>query len=122
MYQIFEIDPVDGEDRLSVPDPDVTIATMCALLDTVHLVVQRTPRLDLLIWIDGAGWDRSREANHRASAVAREVFQAPAAAVCGPLLVTGGTMEHPAALDEQQAREAFDYLFGADVADRADGA
>jgi hypothetical protein len=113
MYQIFEIDPCDGVDRLALPEREITLETMFALLGTSRAATRDTPQLDLLVWIDADGLDRGRDANARACATLRGVFDSPFAAVCGPLLVTGGSWKEPSALDEAQAAEAYLYLFGA---------
>lgn len=122
MYQIIEIDPCDGVDRLALPEREITLETMFALLGTSRAATRDTPQLDLLVWIDADGLYRCRDANVRACATLRGVFDAPFAAVYGPLLVTGGSWKEPSALDEAQAAEAYRYLFGsasADVSERA---
>jgi hypothetical protein len=85
------------------------------------VLVTGTDRLGLLLWIDADALAGGREPNPRASAVARAVFGSPAAAVCGPLVITGGTAEEPAALGPGEAEEAFEYLFALESAGAADG-
>ena len=111
MYQFFELLPGDPPARLYRPDRLVSLNVMCALLDTARPLVSRTPSMDLLVWIDRDCFAKDREPNPAASAVARAVFQTSAAAVCGPLLVTGGSFEQPTALGPTEADEAFAYLF-----------
>lgn len=113
MYQIIEIDPCDGVDRSHLPEREITLDTMFALLDTSRAATQCTPRLDLLVWIDVDGFERGREPNARACAVLRTVFGNPLPTVCGPMLVTGGSWQDPTALDDGQAADALAYLFGA---------
>jgi hypothetical protein len=113
MYQIFEIDPCDGVERLSLPEREIPLDTMFALLGTSRAATRDTPKLDLLVWVDVDGLDGGRDANAHACATLREVFDTPVAAVGGPLLITGGSWKRPSALDEAQAAEAFAYLFGA---------
>lgn len=113
MYQIIEIGPCDGVDLLSLPGREIALDTMFALLGTSCAAMQHTPRLELLVWIDLDGLERDREANARACGMLRAVFGAPHAAVCGPLLVTGGSWRSPTALDKSEAADAFAYLFGA---------
>lgn len=112
MYQIFEIDPCDGVDFLALPEREISLETMFALLGTSRAATRDTPQLDLLVWIDADGLHRGRDANAHACATLLDVFEAPFAAVCGPLLVTGGSWKQPSALDETQAAEAYRYLFG----------
>lgn len=111
MYQIFEVLPGDGPARLCRPGQPVSLSILCALLDATRLMVTRTPQLGLLVWTDVDCFVKGREPNPTASAVARTVFESPAAAVCGPLLVTGGSVEQPTALSQAEADEAFAYLF-----------
>ena len=105
MYQFFELLPGDPPARLYRPDRLVSLSVVCALLDAAHPMVTRTPRLGLLVWIDRDCFTKDREPNPAASAVARAVFESPAAAVCGPLLVTGGSVEQPSALGPAEADE-----------------
>ncbi len=120
MYQFFELLPGDPPARLCRPDQPVSLSIVCALLDAAHPMVTRTPHLGLLVWIDRDCFTRDREPNPAASAVARAVFESPAAAVCGPLLVTGGSVEQPTALGPAEADEAFAYLFALEQAGSAD--
>ncbi len=121
MYQFFEILPGDGPARMYRPEQPIALPIVVALLGTSRLVVTTTDRLGLLLWIDADALAGEREPNPRASAVARAVFRSPAAAVCGPLLITGGSAEEPAALGEQQAEEAYAYLFALESAGAANG-
>lgn len=121
MYQFFEILPGDGPARMYRPAQPIALEIVVALLGTSRVVVTRTDRLGLLLWIDADALAGGREPNPRGSAVARAVFRSPAAAVCGPLVITGGSAEQPAALDEQEAEEAYAYLFALESAGAADG-
>jgi hypothetical protein len=120
VYQFFELLPGDPPARLYRPDRLVSLNIVCALLDTAHPLVSRTPDLGLLVWIDRDCFAKDREPNPVASAVARAVFQTSAAAVCGPLLVTGGSFEQPTALGPAEADEAFAYLFALEQAGSGD--
>ena len=121
MYQFFEILPGDGPARMYRPAQPVALEIVVALLGATGVVVTGTDRLGLLLWIDAEALAGGREPNQRASALARAVFRSPAAAVCGPLVITGGTAEDPAALDSEAADEAFAYLFALESAGAADG-
>jgi hypothetical protein len=121
VYQFFEILPGDGPARMYRPARPIALGIMVALLGTSRVLVTGTDRLGLLLWIDADALVGGREPNPRASAVARAVFRSPAAAVCGPLVITGGTAEEPAALGRDEADAAFDYLFALESAGAADG-
>jgi hypothetical protein len=121
VYQFFEILPGDGPARMYRPAQPIALPIVVALLGTSRLVVTSTDRLSLLLWIDADALADGREPNQRASAVARAVFRSPAAAVCGPLVITGGSAEEPAALDQDEADAAFDYLSSLESAGAADG-
>lgn len=121
MYQFFEILPGDGPARMYRPAQPVAVEIVVALLGTSRIVVTGTDRLGLLLWIDADALVDGREPNPRASAVARAVLRSPAAAVCGPLLITGGTAENPAALGQSEADEAFAYLFALESGGTTDG-
>ena len=120
MYQFFEILPGDGPARLCRPARRIGLPIVVALLGASRVMVTGTGRHGLLLWIDADALADGREPNPRASAVARAVFRSRAAAVCGPLVITGGTSEAPAALG-QDADAAFDYLFALESAGAADG-
>lgn len=120
MYQFFELLPGDPPARLYRPDRLVSLNVVCALLDTARPLVTRTPNLDLLVWIDRDCFAKDREPNPAASAVARAVFETSTAAVRGPLLVTGGTVDQPTALGPAEADAAFAYLFALEQAGSAD--
>jgi hypothetical protein len=120
VYQFFELLPGDPPARLYRPERLVSLNVVCALLDTTRPLVSRTPNLGLLVWIDRDCFAKDRQPNPAASAVARAVFETSAAAVCGPLLVTGGTFEQPTALGPAEADEAFAYLFSLEQAGSAD--
>jgi hypothetical protein len=120
VYQFFELLPGDRPARLYRPDRPVSLNVVCALLDTARPLVTRAPDLGLLVWVDRDCFANDREPNPVASAVARAVFESPAAAVCGPLLVTGGSVEQPTALGPAEADEAFAYLFALEQAGSAD--
>lgn len=121
MYQFFEILPGDGPARMYRPGQPISLEIMVALLGTSRLLVTDTEQLGLLVWIDADALAGGREPNPRGSAVARAVFQSSTAAVCGPLVVTGGTVEQPASLGQDAADEAFVYLFALESAGTADG-
>lgn len=121
MYQFFEILPGDGPARMYRPGQPIALPIVAALLGTGRVVVTGTDRLGLLLWIDADALADGREPNPRASAVARAVFRSPAAAVCGPLVITGGSAEAPAALGQVEADEAFAYLSVLASAGAADG-
>ncbi|HTJ72582.1 MAG TPA: hypothetical protein VL551_33900 [Actinospica sp.] len=121
MYQFFEILPGDGPARMYRPAQPVALEIVVALLGATGVVVTGTDRLDLLLWIDADALVGGREPNPRASAVARAVFRSPAAAVCGPLVITSGTADDPAALEPEAADEAYAYLFALESAGATDG-
>ncbi|MBR7833623.1 hypothetical protein KDL01_10130 [Actinospica durhamensis] len=104
MYQIFEIDPAGAIERISLPEQELTLGTVFALLGgPCRAATRGTPRLDLLLWIDARAAKHDREANPRVSAMLGEVFRDPGTAVRGPLLVTGGSRQSPATLDKQRS-------------------
>jgi hypothetical protein len=121
VYQFFEILPGDGPARMYRPAQPIALPVVVALLGTSRVVVTGTDRLGLLLWIDADALAGGREPNPRASAVARAVFRSPAAAVCGPLVITGGSAEEPSALGREDADEAYAYLFALESAGAADG-
>lgn len=121
MYQFFEILPGDGPARMYRPAQPISLQIVVALLGTSRILTTRTDRLGLLLWIDRHALADGRAPNPRASAVARAVFRSQAAAVCGPLVITGGSAEEPAALTPQEADDAYSYLFDLESAGAADG-
>lgn len=121
MYQFFEILPGDGPARMYRPAQPISLQIVVALLGTSRILITGTDRLGLLLWIDADALGDGREPNPRASAVARAVFRSQAAAVCGPLVITGGSAEEPAALGPDEADEAYAYLFALESAGAADG-
>lgn len=73
--------------------------------------------IELTIWIDGRAFDRRRSVNMTATFLAWDVFNSMDLMICGPLLIAGGTKEHPAPLSQDEVYEVASDLLGIDPAE-----
>lgn len=69
----------------------------------------------LALWIDGHAFDRRRSVNVSASVLLSELLNSPGTMICGPLLITGGDLEHPEPLTREQAARVAADLFDAEL-------
>lgn len=68
--------------------------------------------IELTIWTDGRALDRRRRVNMTATYLAWDVFDSIEVLICGPLLITSGTKEHPAPLSREQVHKVASDLLG----------
>lgn len=64
----------------------------------------------LVVWTDGHAHYHHRASNLLGSVVVADAFELELQDVCGPVLITGGTVEEPRALSATQLTEAFEFL------------
>ena len=65
---------------------------------------------DLVVWTDGHAHYHRRTSNLLGSVVVADAFELPLQDVCGPVLVTAGTVKAPRALVSAGLIEAFEFL------------
>lgn len=81
------------------------------LIDSADPEGVTIPNFDeLVVWTDGHALDRRRPANVIGSAVVAGAFELPLQAVCGAVLITGGSADEPRALTATQLAEALEFL------------
>jgi hypothetical protein len=86
-----------------------------SLIDTADPGAVELPGpVELTIWIDGHALDRRRSVNTTATFLVWDVFNSIDTLICGPLLITGGTKEHPAPLSREQAHKVASDLLDID--------
>ena len=65
---------------------------------------------DLVVWTDGHAHYHRRSSNLLGSVVVADAFELELQDVCGPVLITGGTVKEPQALTTARLAEAFEFL------------
>jgi hypothetical protein len=114
------LDTNDTFEALVFEEESIEPALISALLLTSQLATSPPVHDGLLLWIDASQHDHAWEVNGRACILFSRLYNTPNPLVYGPLLVTGGTPEHPEALSLERLDAALRDLFGIQRDDEAE--
>ncbi len=106
------LDPNDAFEALICEEQSIDPDLIAALLRTGQLTASPPVHGGLLMWVDASPGAREREPNGRACILFSHLYGTRDPLVYGPLIVTGGTPEHPEALSLERLDATLRDLFG----------
>jgi len=106
------LDTTDEFEALICEEQSIDLDLIGALLRTGTLAASPPVHGGLLLWIDASPGAREREPNGRACILFSHLYGTRDPLVYGPLIVTGGTPEHPESLSRERLDAALHDLFG----------
>ena len=80
------------------------------LIDSADPIAVAVPKSRLVVWLDGHAYTRMRSANLVATFTFADAFDLPIQAICGPLMVTGGSPDQPHPLTPLHVVKAMNRL------------